>query len=262
MQVPLGIRLNLLHQRMLSAVSNQGERAVSVRSGPHGFLIVVGDEKIHVPSPLRWDLYKKGWQARLESLACEYGIGTHFKLSPENTVIDIGANIGEFAHVCANAGAHVHCFEPDPDVFDCLRANTEGLANVFIDDALVWKTNGTVEIGLAPERGASSAFAETFTKVARPAVTLATYVTENNIPRIDLIKCDAQGAGPEVLLGAEPILHRVACVALDTGPERRGKRTNIRCKEILDDSGFEVSEEEIGGRLMTFAVNPLIEPQP
>lgn len=43
---------------------------------------------------------------------------------PGDLVIDCGANVGEFAIICARAGAHVLAFEPDPREFAALAANS------------------------------------------------------------------------------------------------------------------------------------------
>lgn len=262
MHMPMALRLKLLRHRVLSTLGADGQKALSVQDGPYGAMINVEDASVHVPSPLRWQLYRKGWHHRLRVLEQEYGIGTYFKLRPGHVIIDIGANIGEFAHVGALAEAVVHCFEPDPAAFACLQANTTELTGITVHEDVSWKTDGIIEFGLAPECAGSSVFVETSKKISRNAVTLETFVKEKNLVRIDLLKCDAEGAEPEVLLGAEPILDRVACVTFDTGPERRGKRTHNRCKEILDDNGFDVWEKNVGGRLMTYAKNPLISPQP
>ncbi len=42
-------------------------------------------------------------------------------------VVDIGAGIGEFTLWCAEAGARVVAFEPDPLAFACLERNTAPL---------------------------------------------------------------------------------------------------------------------------------------
>ena len=45
-------------------------------------------------------------------------------------VIDVGAGIGEFTLWCADAGARVIAFEPDPLAFACLEKNTASLPSV------------------------------------------------------------------------------------------------------------------------------------
>lgn len=49
---------------------------------------------------------------------------------PGDTALDVGANIGYTASVMARRGAAVHAFEPHPQVFGELEANTRALPNV------------------------------------------------------------------------------------------------------------------------------------
>lgn len=253
MQLSIGQRAKLLRQRLYALFGFGGEVEVGLEETQDGIFVLVDGQRIAVPSPLRWKLYRKGWQARLDRLEREYGVGRHFSLSPESVVLDIGANVGEFAHVCARYGAKVFCFEPDPAVFRCLAINTSNLGGVAALDDVAWSSDGEIEFALAPERADSSVFADG-PKVLRRSVKIETFVRERALPRIDLIKCDAEGAEPEVLEGIGEAFTLVNGIALDTGAERRGERTNAACAEILRAHGFEAIDEKIGTRCMTFGV--------
>lgn len=253
MQLSTGQRAKLLRQRIFAALRINGEKDVRLEEADDGLYVRVDGRRIAVPSPLRWKLYRKGWEARLERLAREYGVGRHAALGPDSVVLDVGANAGEFAHVCARHGARALCFEPDPAVFACLQRNVAELSRVDAFDDVVWKADGEIEFGLAPERADSSVFAEG-PKVKKRAVTIATIARERALTRIDLLKCDAEGAEPEVLEGIGEAFPLIRAVALDTGAERMGARTNAECAAILAANGFDVIEEKIGTRLMTYGV--------
>lgn len=253
MQLSAVQRLKLLRQRILAAFRLGGNVDVALEETAEGVIVRVDGARIAVPSPLRWKLYRKGWLARLDRLEREYGVGRHIVLTPDSVVFDIGANAGEFAHVCARHGARVLCFEPDPDVFACLRKNISALDNASAFDFVVWKEDGAVEFGLSPARADSSVFADG-PQVVRPAKTIATIAREQRLARIDLVKCDAEGAEPEVLEGIGDAFPIVGAVALDTGAERQGKRTNAECAAILHANGLEVIDETIGTRKMTFGL--------
>ena len=50
------------------------------------------------------------------------------KLIPEgSTVVDAGASLGDHTALYATKAAAVHAFEPQPESFECLRQNCEGL---------------------------------------------------------------------------------------------------------------------------------------
>ena len=72
-----------------------------------------------------------------------------------------------------------------------------------------------------------------------------------------MIKCDAEGAEPEVLAGAVATLRKTRYVAIDCGPERGliGDRTNNEVKEILLSLDFEILEEFYGPREILVAKN-------
>lgn len=246
-------KLKLLRQRALAALKIGGNVDVRLAEDRDGVVVLVDGKHIAVPSALRWKLYRKGWSARLDRLEREYGVGRHTALTPESVVIDVGANAGEFAHVCARYGARVLCFEPDPSAFACLRKNIAALDNARAFDYAVWNKVGVLDFALAPERADSSVFAAG-PRVKKQAVTIEAIAREHGLSRIDLVKCDAEGAEPEVLEGIGAAFPLVRAVALDTGPEREGRRTNEACARILRDDGFAVIDEKIGTRWMTYGV--------
>ncbi len=256
MQLPIKQRLKLMRQDLLAALKIGGAVRVSIEDENGEISILVEGRRIAVPSALRWKLYRWGWEARLDRLAREYGLGRHVTLGPGSVVVDVGANVGEFAHVCARYGARVLCVEPDPKTHACLLRNIDGLDEASAFDAVIWKDNGAVEFGMAPERADSSMFAAGAPTVIRKAVTLECFARERGLSRIDLVKCDAEGAEPEVLEGARAMLANIGVFALDTGAERNGARTNKECAAILSAHGFSVIEEKIGTRFMTYGLNP------
>lgn len=253
LQLPLVQRLKLLRQHALAALRVGGNVDVWLEESAEGLFVCVEAARIAVPSPLRWKLYRQGWAARLDQLEREYGVGRHFTLGPQSVVLDIGANAGEFAHVCARYGAAAHCFEPDPEVFACLKKNISALPAAKAYDDVIWKEDGAVDFSLAPERADSSVFAEG-PRISRRAVTIETFARKQALTRIDLVKCDAEGAEPEVLEGIGAAFQIVGGVALDTGAERQGRRTNEECAAILRRHGFTVIDEKIGARCMTYGV--------
>ncbi|MEQ8935972.1 MAG: FkbM family methyltransferase [Amphiplicatus sp.] len=256
MQLPVKQRLKLMRQSFLAALKIDGNVPVSIEDRDGKISILVEGRRVAVPSALRWKLYRRGWKARLDRLEHEYGVGRHAALGRDSVVVDIGANVGEFAHVCARYGARALCVEPDPKTHACLLRNIEGLGDAFAFDAVIWKEDGAVDFGIAPERADSSMFAAGAPRVKREAITLERFARERGLSRIDFVKCDAEGAEPEVLEGAGAMFAKIGVFALDTGAERNGARTNKECADILSARGFAVIEEKIGTRCMTYGLNP------
>lgn len=255
MRLPLKQRLKLVRQKIYAAAGFRGHRPLKVRDSPLGAEILIDGVAVKVPSPLRWKLYKKGWRARLDQLESEYGVGRHIRLDGRSTVLDVGANAGEFAYICARYGARIYCIEPDPKAFACLTRNIAGLANASAHETLFWKEAADLNFYSAPERADSSVFNEgQGPMTVKRAVTADAFVSEAGVDRIDLFKCDAEGAEPEVLEGARDILKQVRLAAIDTGAERHGERTNRECANILENAGLKVFDEKVGKRLMTYGV--------
>lgn len=244
-----------VRQPVLAALGIGGNVALRLEETPEGTSVLVEGRRVFVPAALCWKYYRQGWQGRLERLAQEYGVGTVFPLDESSIVLDIGANSGEFAHLCARHRARVISFEPDPSVYDCLVRNMRGTPGIETHDFVVWNKDGEIAFGLAPERHDSSVFASQAPTALRPARRLDTFAAERGLDRATLLKCDAEGAEPEVLEGAGEFLRSVNYVSVDTGAERNGARTNKECASILEDKGFEVRETRVGTRLMTYGFN-------
>ncbi|MCG6903111.1 MAG: FkbM family methyltransferase [Rhodobacter sp.] len=222
----------------------------------NGHFVVASDKRpVHVAAAERWSHYRFGWDARVARLFRHFAIDSTVTLGAGDTVIDIGANVGEFSLGAAARGANVLAIEGDPTVFDCLRRNVADTPAITARQGLVWKLREELTFYSAPAKADSSIFKPTdrqnFTTVtlqAHPLDELA-----DGLDGIDLIKCDAEGAEPEVLEGAGQVLKRTRQIALDTGPERMGAETGDACARILKQHGFQVSHSQ-KGRKITFGI--------
>jgi FkbM family methyltransferase len=252
-----------LHYRLHNIVAG-------LHIGPHqpvrmvalnpGYAVDTEGQRIMLPSPLRWRMYRRGLAHRLARLGRQFGLGTMVTLKPGDMVIDIGANVGEFAMACAAHGAVVRSIEGDPAVYACLTQNTAHLPGVKAYHQVLWSHAEELTFFTAPARADSSVIADpadpAYVPIKVAALPLDAIAEREGWGEIALFKCDVEGAEPEVLTGALQVLARTRVVAVDTGPERLGAETHDAVAKILTDAGFVVSRDTSQKRKITFGVRP------
>lgn len=197
----------------------------------------------HSPFNVGRYLYKDSEQTIFLRLKEKY-LGKNLTVSSGDIVLDVGANVGEFAISMAKLGARVLAFEPDPKPYRCLNLN--------VSDKLPIRC---FQIGLAGRIGSLPFFISSthndssFIKPEAPhesvqevtVTTLDLFCEENDVNRIKLLKIEAEGYEPEVLNGATKILSTIVDqVTVDAGPERLGEPTDVECTAILNAHGFTV----------------------
>jgi FkbM family methyltransferase len=214
--------------------------------------------KIAIPAGRRWHRYKRGWTPRADRLLRQFGVGDVVELAEGDVVVDIGANIGEFTLGAADRGAIVHAIEGDPLVFRCLDFNTRGQARVQAHECVIWKEDTKLTFYSEPTDADSSVFKPTTDVAAKAiqvnALSLDSLAGRAGLTEVAFLKCDAEGAEPEVIEGGRSLLSRTRAVAFDTGAERMGEETSDTCEALLRDLGFRVHHERRPNRKITFGL--------
>ena len=208
------------------------------------FVVESGNGRpLYVARRLRLEKFRSGIDSRLEELSAEYLLDD-IRLEPEDLVFDVGANIGEFARICENFGASVICFEPDLQEFRALSRNlsAEGIA----ERLAFWSHSTKLPLYLANDTGDTSlipAGAHEGEEMIE-AWSLDDWLDEHSeLPeQISLLKLEAEGAEPEILLGCVRNLHRFKQIVVDAGFER-GKSAESTLPEVtnlLVANGFQM----------------------
>jgi FkbM family methyltransferase len=142
------------------------------------------------------------------------------RISKEDIVIDAGANLGVFSLLAMNQGAEkVYAFEPNPRIFNqFLHAQVElnHSQNVIfpIPSGLGAEEEQVTFVDSAVNSGAShianmNDIASSNDEIIAVAITtLDAFVYENNIPHVDFIKADIEGAERFMLKGARNTIKR------------------------------------------------------
>ena len=134
-----------------------------------------------------------------------------------NTIFDVGANVGIYslAALAVQPQAHLHAFEPTPEIADQLRstATLNALDRLYVHQAAVSSRTGSATLrrfrGEFGTNGGMNFIAETPCydgDESVQTVTLDQFCKDNSISKIDLMKIDIQGHEYSAFRGAEHLI--------------------------------------------------------
>ena len=132
-------------------------------------------------------------------------------VDPE-VIVDLGSNAGFsvlfFKSVYPNA--RIVAVEPHTGTFQRLRINTSHLDGVELVNAAVTDRDGETTLFSGSESWAAALTpsADRRTETVIPAVTLQRIVEDLDLPRIDLLKMDIEGAEEQVLASSASVLRQ------------------------------------------------------
>jgi FkbM family methyltransferase len=171
---------------------------------------------------------------------------------PGDVVVDVGANIGEIGLwlQARHPGVRYIAFEPSPREFACLTRNADGGET---HNCGLWHEAARLTFYVNSE-DADSSLLEPARFDQRHEVPCGR-LDELVAPRpVKLLKVDAEGAEPEVLLGARRLLPYCQHVVIDAGPER-GVDQVATAAEVINTmvgSGFDVVQVEQARLVIAF----------
>lgn len=170
------------------------------------------------------------------------------------TVLDVGANVGQFAVASAKLfpNVRVHSFEPVPDCAERLRNNVSGLENVTVHPFALGDAEGEVPFHVNAYSYSSSvlplaqAHRNTFpdareTQVIKVKVSTLDQVFANvEFQSPVLLKLDVQGYEAQTLRGGLETLKRVDYVVLETSfkPMYEGEPLFMDIVRMMEEEGF------------------------
>lgn len=173
-----------------------------------------------------------------------------------HTVIDVGANIGQFASAikCEYPNAKVHCFEPVPETFSKLSQNKSNASTVKLYPIALGNTKGKISFFQNEHSHASSILEVSDEQKAALPETSAYKKIEVDIETLDevsagfeiehplLLKLDVQGFEKDVLLGATEFLKQVDYLLLEMSfiPMYKNEPLFDEMHRFITDKGFEI----------------------
>jgi len=170
--------------------------------------------------------------------------------------VDVGANVGFYTMGFAKRASRgaVHSFEPVPLNYHVLAVNAlaNGLSNVIVNNCAVGDKIGEVDFCIAGD-SAYSSLVDTGRKaiaeiIKSRIITLDAYLFEHNLPGIDILKVDVEGAELSVLRGAETLL---------ANPKRRPRLIMLELFEPMLRL-FDCTIEDIELLMQSYGYRPFV----
>ena len=226
-------------------------RAVSGDAGRISYcdktkLYKAGDESFHINfcEKGRARFYKNGPEERVGYLGYSYFLDS-VDFKDGDVVIDCGANIGEvfFYFKMKKCNIEYIGFEPSPREFECLKSNVDGMSLYNLG---LWHEDGSLDFYIS-SLGADSSIIKpkTYSHVKKISTSrLEDIYKIKNGSLIKLLKLEAEGAEPEVLLGCGSLLENIEYISADLGYERgvNEESTFLPVVNFLLKNGFEIIE--------------------
>lgn len=175
-----------------------------------------------------------------------------FVAGPGERVVDVGANVGCFSLLAAARGARVEAYEPHPETFDYLLANTADAAVACHQAVVVGhaRASGRTMLWLHPDYETHHSILPTDpvdgNALGEPLEVDAFTLTDVLDGGCDLLKIDAEGAEFELLEETPPeVLRRARRIAVEVH-ESVGDVGTVRA--LLVRAGFEVEIDRKSGQ--------------
>ena len=203
--------------KLVNAINAARGSRVRVEVDDGNFLVREGELSVLVPTKFKAARFQRGFARRLGLLNKEYLL-EEIEFQSGDTIVDCGANVGEFSLLFKTKSLQIEYigFEPAPAEFKCATRN---VSNGQVHNIGLWNTDGELEFFLKSD-SADSSLIEMKDWDFKVTVACRRLDAVVDVPRIKLMKIEAEGAEPEVLAGAKGLLDRTEWITVDAGPER------------------------------------------
>lgn len=164
------------------------------------------------------------------------------EINLNDTIIEIGANVGELSCYLRKFKPFMHVIEMDRKLISCLRLNLKNYKKKKIHNTAIWNKNGELDYLSSTENASSSIiFRNKKDNIKKTkSITLNYFFKKQKIKYLKWLKIEAEGGEIEVLEGAEKVLKYIKYISLDVSPERFGKSPYLKVKKILTRNHFKL----------------------
>ena len=156
----------------------------------------------------------------------------------ENVIVDCGSNVGELSRALKlkNINFKYFGFEPDKETFECLEKNCSDDSVELFNKG--WSNIEGVNKFYLDNFGGNSSLVyfgeDNFIEIE------TSRLDSFNFGKIKLLKIDAEGHEPEVLIGAKNLFEKIEYISIDFGAERGTdeEMTIVPVNKMLYDNNF------------------------
>ncbi|MDE0857068.1 MAG: FkbM family methyltransferase [Candidatus Poseidoniaceae archaeon] len=171
-------------------------------------------------------------------------------IGKNDTVFDVGANIGVVCHWFADRCAVVHAFEPHPGNFNTIKNQIDlrNMTNISLHSTAVGKENTTMKLHVKGFHGHHSLGdvdnSPTIEHIDVDVKRLDALAKELEVNHINFLKIDVEGFEVDVLLGAQELLANkqidYVLFELQDSILHSINRTSRQALQPLFDAGYEI----------------------
>ena len=158
------------------------------------------------------------------------------ELSLNNTIFDVGANIGDWSIAASKISTNIHAFEICPPTYAKLNSALATSEKVKINNFGLSNKKGTLEVFYCPEQDELSSTvavvcSDNIKSIDAEVYRGDEYCLDYKIERIDFLKIDVEGGEPSVLEGFADMLNpdQIPLIQFEYG------MVNIESKFLLND---------------------------
>lgn len=176
----------------------------------------------------------------------------------EDTVLDVGANVGYYTLILASVSRKVYAFEPEPKAFALLKANVDlnGYQNVVLIEKAASDQAGVLKLYLSPDNlGEHSLSADEGRDSVEVEMVRLDDLFAGKQDRIDFVKMDIEGGELAALRGMRHLIEASPRMKMTTefwplGLKRMGVEPADYLKALLG-LGFSLQEIDEPKRSLT-----------
>ena len=177
-------------------------------------------------------------ESQLNKLYRDYCL-EYISFNNGDVVVDCGANVGELLYAFQQNKLQIeyYAFEPDNTVFNSLKNNIVNAGTAY--ELALSDSNGVQKIFLDSD-GANSSLSYFGNNNSKEVETRT--LDSFNFQNIKLLKLEAEGYEPEVLMGSLKTLKNIKYISVDYGNERgvEQESTKVEVTNYLFNNNFEL----------------------